>query len=364
MARDSIPQPDVAVQDDKGNIAAPWYDALLATRNRGVSNTLGLETVNNALAGKQPLNANLTAIAQLIGSGFLRRTTGGQWVLAGLSPEEVPNPFATYLVDESGNYLVDESGNYLVTDTGVPVAVEYGGTGATTAAGARTNLAAVYTDDVAGYIDGLQMLWVSNTALTVGTGNAFIESLGDIQSVTSAIAKTSLSLSASTWYHVYLYLNSGTPDIEIVTTAPVVYRGTARSKTGDTSRRYIGSVKTDASNNVIEFTQVNNDIRYNVACTAAPFRILTAGAATSLTAVSAAAVVPVTSQLASLYMNNVSATYAMAFAVNSSAEISVVNPLGAVLGVLPLNSAQDVYYRMYNASASAYIDVLGYSYTR
>lgn len=102
-----------------------------------------------------------------------------------------------------------------------------------------------------GYIDGLKMVWVSGTALTVTTGSAYIPSLGKVLRATSDIAKTGLSLTASTWYHAYLFSNAGTPDIELSTTAPAApYNGTARTKTGDTSRRYVGSVLTDSSSNL------------------------------------------------------------------------------------------------------------------
>jgi hypothetical protein len=105
-----------------------------------------------------------------------------------------------------------------------------------------------------GYIDGLQMQWVSGTALTVSSGAAYIEGSAAVLNAPSAIPKTSLSLTASTWYHVYLYDNAGTPAVELVTTAPAAaYNGTARSKTGDTSRRYLGSVKTDSSGSIFNF---------------------------------------------------------------------------------------------------------------
>ena len=99
-----------------------------------------------------------------------------------------------------------------------------------------------------GYIDGLQMQWVSATAVTVSSGRAYIPSLGYYLDAPNAIALTGLVLTASTWHHLYLYDNAGTPAVECVTTAPAApYSGTARAKTGDTSRRYIGSVLTDAS---------------------------------------------------------------------------------------------------------------------
>ncbi len=99
-----------------------------------------------------------------------------------------------------------------------------------------------------GHIDGLKMEWVSGTSLRVTSGSAYIESLGYAIELPAAITKSSLVLVASSWYHIYLFDNAGTPDIEIVTTAPAApYNGSARSKTGDTGKRWLGRVRTDES---------------------------------------------------------------------------------------------------------------------
>jgi hypothetical protein len=114
-----------------------------------------------------------------------------------------------------------------------------------------------------GYIDGLQMQWVSGTAVTVSSGTAYIPSLGNVLVANAAMALTGLSLTASTWYHLYLYSNAGTPAVECVTTAPSApYNGTARTKTGDTSRRYIGSVYSSASSALSGFYASNDFVFY------------------------------------------------------------------------------------------------------
>ena len=77
-------------------------------------------------------------------------------------------------------------------------------------------------------IDGLKMTWISATALDIGTGECYAEN-GDNIVIASIIHKTSVTMTASTMYHVYVYLNSGTPSAEIVTTAPVLWKGIARS---------------------------------------------------------------------------------------------------------------------------------------
>jgi len=123
-----------------------------------------------------------------------------------------------------------------------------------------------------------KMVRTGNRAMKLAGGiDCYCEN-GDRIQTASDISASSLSLSASTFYHVYAYLNSGTPTIEVVTTAPASpYKGTARSKTGDTSRRYIGSILTDASGYIFDFIHNahTNHISYYVASNAAPFRVLT-----------------------------------------------------------------------------------------
>lgn len=240
-------------------------------------------------------------------------------------------------------------------------------------------VATVDLDDrykAAGYIDGLMLQWVSATALTVATGSAYIEGSGKIVPSSAAIAKAGLALSASTWYHVYLYLNAGTPDVEIVTTAPVVYSGTARSKTGDTSRRYLGSVLTDGAGNLYNFLHVANRMQWRLDPGAAPFRVLSGGVATVATSVSLAGAVPVTSRLAQLRLINL-ATNAAILRVgtsddSSAAGIAAINqsPAGSTVSQafldLPIDSSQAIEYNFTAAPAGsgAFIDVYGYTYER
>ena len=102
-------------------------------------------------------------------------------------------------------------------------------------------------------IDGLKLTWNSATSIGIGVGACYAEN-GDWIDVTAAITKASLSLSVATWYHIYVYLSAGVASAEVVTTAPVAWKGSAYSKTGDTSRRYVGSIKSDGSGNVYNFS--------------------------------------------------------------------------------------------------------------
>jgi hypothetical protein len=158
-----------------------------------------------------------------------------------------------------------------------------------------------------GYIDGLALKWVSGTALTLSSGSAYIEGSAAVLQAASDIAKTGLSLSASTWYHAYFYDNAGTPDFELSTTAPAApYNGTARSKTGDTSRRYAGSVRVDSTGNIhkIRHNWATGEVDYLVDINNADLHILNNGSSASDTTVSASTAAPVTARSVIVFAEN------------------------------------------------------------
>ncbi len=227
----------------------------------------------------------------------------------------------------------------------------------------------------AGYIDGLKMEWVSGTQMRFTSGSAYIPSLGRVLALPSALTKT-LTLSPNTWYHNFLYSNAGTSDVETVTTLPdTPYNGTARTKTGDTSRRYIGSFRTLASGAIAKFTHdlAVSAITYLEDLNAAPFAVVAGGTATTATTVSCASVVPPTSKRAKLLANN-NATGQIIFLSNSEAvnPLSTSNWLALILQVgsfyteVPLDSSQNFNY-LYSAAPSggqAFIRAVGYVYER
>lgn len=227
-----------------------------------------------------------------------------------------------------------------------------------------------------GYIDGLKMVWVSGTALTVSSGAAYIPSLGNVERAASDIAKTGLSLTASAWYHVYLFDNSGTPSVEVVTTAPsATYNGTARTKTGDTSRRYVGSVKTDASSNIIRFDHSPQDgnVMYLMNINNAPLHALTGGTATSATNIDLSGALPPTSRRAMIYGEN-SAPALGPIAYFSTPDLG--DPITNVLTFIRATfkspttvvttAAQLINYEFNGAPSSGGLDVwiVGYGYER
>lgn len=220
------------------------------------------------------------------------------------------------------------------------------------------------------HIAGLRLEWVSATSIKIKTGAAVLPDGSGLVPVAADITKASLSLSASTWYHIYLCLNSGAADVEIVATAPTAYFGTAFQKTGDATRRYLGSLRTDVSGNVHQFLHVPAAglVRYRANTRAAPFRVLLNGTATSAASVDCSPVVPATSRTGVLSLINTSAqnleigcSDSVTVPTNSSLEIGNFQLVAPV----DLNSSQAFQYAYGSAPGSgAYVDVIGYYFDR
>ena len=224
-----------------------------------------------------------------------------------------------------------------------------------------------------GYIDGLQMQWVSATAVTVSSGRAYIPSLSYYLDAPNAIALTGLVLTALTWYHLYLYSNAGAPTIECVTTAPAApYSGTARAKTGDTSRRYIGSIKTDAAGAIIQFYHIGNAIKYIANFNSGPYYLLADGQSITPATISCATVVPVTSLVATLLMLNADTTNtvtignpATSFVLSASAYLAFIYQNSSAQIDFPLDASQQMNYVYTSTPAGGlYVRAVGYVYER
>jgi len=217
-----------------------------------------------------------------------------------------------------------------------------------------------------GYIDGLQIQWVSATAVTVSSGRAYIPSVGYYLDAPNAIPLTGLVLTASTWYHLYLYNNAGTPAVECVTTAPAApYSGTARAKTGDTSRRYVGSVLTDGTGNIYNFISQGSKVNYYYLQ-----RILSTGTATVRTTVSGTGALPPTAILALLHVQNQSSANSVVIDTPESgntggAGIFALSALQPIAIETPCASQTFIYeYTGATSGGGCMIDVLGYTYGR
>lgn len=230
-----------------------------------------------------------------------------------------------------------------------------------------------YTDENT-QISGLGLSWVSVSAIDILSGNAYIEDRGYRYEVPAAISLTGLSsLTASTLYHVYLYDNAGTPAAEVVTTAPATpYAGTARSKTGDTTRRYLGTIYVNASQQIVPFqhhVQSGLMVYRNAGGSAPSFRVLSSGNATTETTVSCGSFCPSTARDALLKISNTDATANVLVGSPEEAMSTTIYFASIAGGVrsfmpCPMNTSQQVAYLNSAAASGAFIDLLGYWYAR
>lgn len=229
-------------------------------------------------------------------------------------------------------------------------------------------------DALRGYIDGLRMEWVSGTSLRVTGGAAYVPGLQGILGVESPITKSGLSLSANTWYHLYLYRNGGSADIEISTTEPAEpYSGAARTKSGDNTRRYIGSIRTGASGEVVRFRhELPGRILYNADINR--FRVLTDGTNVNPPAnISLAGAIPVTSRVVRVLVENSSAN-TVAFSnpdltttAIGTAILFFLRSTGVGEAELPTSEGRQLNYAYFTAPGAgtgASVWVVGYSFER
>jgi hypothetical protein len=156
----------------------------------------------------------------------------------------------------------------------------------------------------------------------------------------------------------------------------VSYSGTAYQKTGDATRRYLGSIRTNSSGGILQFRHyAGNRIRYLID---APL-VLTAGAATAETLFDCSAYVPVTSRVARLHVLNVATNGANIWigAGSGAGDDSVTPPTSGILVVgatggskgvvdeIPLDSSRRASYAFDVAPVgAAYIYMAGYIFER
>lgn len=220
-------------------------------------------------------------------------------------------------------------------------------------------------------IDGMRLIWNSATSLSVGAGSCYTEN-GDYIRTTGSITKSGLTLTASTFHHVYVYVQNNAPAAEVVTTAPVAWMGTAYSKTGDKSRRYVGSILATGTNTMANFIHNpdQNSMFYLQQNDALPFRVLTNGTQQTSTDINLSTVLPITAKSVYFHGTNTNTTY-IVFLSNS---LSGLVPYGAyLLGInnakdayitMPTNNSQIINYAISGAGNGLYVDVYGYNFER
>lgn len=161
------------------------------------------------------------------------------------------------------------------------------------------------------HIDGLNISYVSSGTLSVQPGSAFVPSLGRMVFVTGSInvniPLVSTTVSGS-WQHVYLSEVGGVASVQVTGTAvDNPYAGVARTKSGDTSRRYIGSVYCDPNGQLYRW---NSNVQGNIwrlnwleAVNAYPFQFANvSGTVTTSTALPVPWLVPPTNGLVIEFM--------------------------------------------------------------
>jgi hypothetical protein len=224
------------------------------------------------------------------------------------------------------------------------------------------------------YITGLQLSWSHASGTSIGRGECYTES-GNFINVTGNIATIHTGLTGSLFYHAYVYLVGSAPTVEYSLIAPAsAYKGTARSKTGDTSRRYVGSILTNSSKGVQNFYHhpQSNYMGYrNFSSGNSPFRVLSAGTGTTPTAVACSAVMPPTAFLIHIRAVNTANVVANTTDDNNSGASTIALNAGNTaiqnaVAIHPVNSSQQIYYYLASlpSSGGLFIDTLGYFYER
>lgn len=226
-------------------------------------------------------------------------------------------------------------------------------------------------------IMGLQLSWLSGTSISASTGAAYIPGYGVLE-VTAPITLTGITgLAPTALSHVYLYLSGATPALEISSTSPAAaFSGTARTKSGDTTRRYIGSVRTDANGAIYSFVQVGERVMYRFTW-GITSRVLTNGMATTATVVDMSSWVPPFSRLVVAKMANTSTTTNAGFVIQTAADdvsgstnfvsMTAVDANATAYVDFPVSMDRTIRYGYLGTApgnGGAYIDVGGYIVSR
>lgn len=130
---------------------------------------------------------------------------------------------------------------------------------------------------LADFITGLTPQWTTTGGspgtrgtnmdhLAVSSGAAWIPSANKVVNVSATVRPPAGTFAAFTLYYLYLYLATGVPTLELVAdaagTRPVSYKGDAKIKGVDNTRRYLGAVITtsDATPRMLSFDWLPGDV--------------------------------------------------------------------------------------------------------
>ena len=147
-----------------------------------------------------------------------------------------------------------------------------------------------------GYIDGFTLIFNGRKNITVKAGSAYVSGPAKMLTLAADKAMTIVPVQSG-FTHFYLFDNNGAADVEVSNVAPTAYYNTAHQKTGDQSRRYLGSVLASAAGDIWSF---RHDIRGSAitytegAPTLSPFTLFSGVTAPSPVSASTPTVVPST----------------------------------------------------------------------
>jgi hypothetical protein len=172
-----------------------------------------------------------------------------------------------------------------------------------------------------GQIDGFKATFNASNNLTFGPGVAYIPGISRPVISSTPIVVAGITAAAASWVHFYLAFVSGAPVIEYSSTGPAApYSGTARTKNGDTTRRYLCSLRTIAANQIAQFyhNEKSGLVNYVTDINNTFLRVLVSGASTTTAGVDCTSCVPVSSRVMVAISENMAAnTGAVAYISNS-----------------------------------------------
>ncbi|MFJ4589051.1 hypothetical protein ACIP1Z_17395 [Pseudomonas moraviensis] len=219
-----------------------------------------------------------------------------------------------------------------------------------------------------GFIEGLGMAWLSGTSIAIRAGSAYVPSVnkvvtyagGNITPITVGVVNTI----------IHLYLTDTGAIEQSITAAPVRYYNQAHQKSGDNSRRYIGSIliNTNAAG-AYQFVHRLSDssIMYTVANPeSAAFRLLSGG--TTAAAFNTRTITPATAHTIEAAWQNVGSASVRFSPSDAGTPIStgwmVFVPPGAIFnGRCPIASDGSITYSA-TGGGSANCYALGYYFDR
>jgi len=212
-----------------------------------------------------------------------------------------------------------------------------------------------------GYIQGLIPAWVTATEISITAGSAYIPSLGRCITAQS-VSLPGLSVAGNSWYYLYLYDNAGVPTYELSTTAPAApYSGTARTKAGVNSRRFICALRTGNSA-LRPFLWAADYVNYMDSATL--YLILSASTQVGPISVSAAAAMPPTTRRALMQVYSaVGNTFNMGIAFDTML-LSVQAATRVLAPVISLADQVFVYGHVGAVTGGTSLDVRGYGSER